>query len=133
MQTNKAYHTWERAEGIIKKIYPLTKEIKLFPLTLKILLQAWEYQLQNRLKEKKDKTKITKENMNTLLKKYKVKASLAKCYKEMQTFQENKEKSPLEFQRKEKYVICSDKYQITILNEEKILEYLQQTKEFLNT
>ncbi|MBI4448265.1 hypothetical protein HY643_04750 [Candidatus Woesearchaeota archaeon] len=44
---------------------------------------------------------------------------------------EEHEKSPVEFVRKDKFIICSQEYRLTTLNIQKIKEYLSQSSKFL--
>jgi hypothetical protein len=40
--------------------------------------------------------------------------------------------SPVEFRRKDKYVICGDNYKMKVIGIEDIKEYIRTIKEFMN-
>jgi hypothetical protein len=44
---------------------------------------------------------------------------------------EKREKAPIEFRRKEQFVICSETYDIDMLSEKKVKAILQQAKRFI--
>ncbi|MFH1637340.1 MAG: hypothetical protein ABIB71_02855 [Candidatus Woesearchaeota archaeon] len=52
--------------------------------------------------------------------------------RDLKSFVEAKKKSPMEFVRRDKFVICSDTYKMKVLNIKKVKEYLAQSKEFIS-
>ncbi len=51
---------------------------------------------------------------------------------EMKEFLLDKEKSPVEFRRKEKFIVCDDKYNLNVIDEKRAREFLKTSKEFLS-
>ena len=63
--------------------------------------------------------------------KYKIERSSIVVIEELYGIIEERRKSPIEFVKKEKYVICSDDYRISVLTVEKLKNYLNTSRLFI--
>lgn len=50
---------------------------------------------------------------------------------ELEDILKKRKESPVEFKRKEKLILCTERYHITIIEEKVLRNYLQKTKEYL--
>ena len=105
MEADKAL---QRAESIIEHNYKITGEVKLLPLALQSVHKAAE----GAWLESKEKEKPT-------------------FLKELEKIIEAKKQSPVEFQRKKSFIICSEKLKTTSIDEKKIKEFITKTKSYL--
>ena len=105
----EAQKALERAEAIIERNYAMTGEVKLLPIAMQHLYEAGEQVW----KESKEKQKPA-------------------FLKELERTIQKKKESTVEFQRKEKYIICSERYQTIIINEQKVRELVKKTKDYIN-
>jgi len=62
---------------------------------------------------------------------HKIKAEDVSLIQELRTLMKDHQKSPVEFVRKEMFVICSDKYRMKTLNVTDLRKYLDKTKLFI--
>ena len=108
MTLEQARKALKRAESIIETSYALTNEVKLLPIALEQAQRAMMLTWKCSGKEKKPKVL---EDMEKLL--------------------EERKKSPVEFQRKQKLVLWKQNKKITIIEEKTVRDYIQKTKVYL--
>lgn len=111
MQTTeqkKAIGALQRAETILEKNYQWTGEVKLLPLIIEYLHDAVHHTWKAQQKKRKPR-----------------------LIKELETLIQKKKHSPIEFQRKQQWILCSENYKTTQIDEKKTRNYLEQTKAYL--
>lgn len=64
--------------------------------------------------------------------KYKIKEEYLEFLQEVKDIIIEHKKSPVEFSRKDSFVICSDNYDMKTVSEDKLKTYLSKTKSFVN-
>ncbi|MFC1727870.1 hypothetical protein ACFLZ7_00190 [Nanoarchaeota archaeon] len=63
--------------------------------------------------------------------KYKLDREYLQCIQEVKEIIANHKKSPVEFSRKDVFVICSDKYQMQTVSINQVKSYISRTKNFI--
>lgn len=104
----EANQALQRAENIIEQTYMITGEIKLLPVALQSVHKAAELAW---LETKDNKKPFFLHQMERIL--------------------EKKKQSPLEFQRKNNFIICTNKLETISINKEKLQVFIQKTKEYI--
>jgi DNA-binding ferritin-like protein (Dps family) len=60
-----------------------------------------------------------------------IKESEARLVKEIKTLLDSHKSSPIEFSRKDKFIICTDDYRVKSISIQEVKDYLEKTKSFL--
>jgi len=106
----QAQRSLMRAQCIVEQTFPLTEEVKLLAVAVKELEKAWTFGM-------KAKGSTDSQHLKT--------------WQEIHTLSQAREESPVEFTRNQALVICSENYEMTILNEQVLKNYIQKTESFL--
>ena len=106
MQSKEIQQALQRAEALVETNYKLTGEVKLLPLAVQHLQKAMEESWAG-------------------------KGAKPELLKKLEALTHKKKQSPVEFVRKEKFVMCSDDYKTTIIDEKKVKALIQETKQYL--
>ena len=70
---------------------------------------------------------------NSVRSRYDIKNKYIKLVKEINMIITEHNQSPMEFVRQDKLVICSDNYGMQVLSEDKIKDFIQESKSFVNS
>ena len=101
----------DRAEQIVRVVYPLAHDPKVLLDALKELEKTVPYILQIRPRLERQDEMLLQEIQNLL---------------------EKHVKAPVEFSRDRKFVMCSPKYDLTQISASKVSEYVKQFKRLCN-
>lgn len=102
----------QEIEELFNFTYKLTKEAKLLPIIVDKIHRIWINELK-------------KKDLNAQLPLYN------KYFTEINNLVELRKKSPVEFTRKHKRVVCTSDYKMHTITEEKVSRYIEITKQFL--
>ena len=138
----EASRTFKIADHMISVTYPLVKDTKLLlaileniHITLQSCVSALVYHDRyfKRLPPFQE-TFESKFNMFRMkcVPNYNIKKSHIELIQTIQSLIKEHKSSPIEFIRKDKFVICSDHYNIKTLSLKDIREYISQTKYFMD-
>jgi len=138
---DKAQSTLHSADHRLTQTYPLVKDPKLFVGVLNNMSISLLYAMESILRfdmvykriQPYGDTFVQKFNTFKLksAKLHKIKAEDVALIQELRTMVKDHQKSPVEFVRKEMFVICSDKYRMKTLNISDLRKYLDKTKLFI--
>jgi len=103
-------HYVSRAEQLLRVVYPLSKEPKVLVDVCKELSKAFPFMVRITISLPEEQQKVI-DDVEAILEKH--------------------AKSPVEFSRDKKFIICSDGYDLTQLTTEKITRYLNTIKQFV--
>jgi len=130
------------ADHILTQTYPLVNDPKLLLIALENLFLALSYsmgaivtyeRLFKRIPPYQDDFNGKFETLHIHLKdKYSLDESYFRLLKEVRDILIEHKKSPMEFKRKDSFVICSETYRIKTLNMDKLKVYLKKSKDFIN-
>ncbi len=131
----------KRADHLVYITYPLVKEVKLlYKITENIhtaLIKAMEAILYyERLYKRIEPVKGDFEYELEMFKeqcarKYNIDRSFLVLIRDLQRIVEERKKSPMEFVRKDKFVICNENYKMHVLNYPKVKNYFEDAKKFI--
>jgi hypothetical protein len=136
----KAEKNFIEAQNLLKVTYPAICEPKLFLSIINCLYFAYYYGIIGKFTEtnKNDINIIEIKSEIMLLKiinKWAIENKLLDYIKEMNELNiiKNKHKnSPIEFQKKDKYIICSEDYSLTIISSEELKKRIIKAKLFID-
>jgi hypothetical protein len=133
----------KKADHLTYMTYPLVNEIKLlYTITENIhdaVISAMEAVLHyDRLYKRIDPRKGDFEYELELFKdscamRYNIDRSFMVLIKDLKRIVEAKRKSPMEFVRKDKFVICTENYKMQVLNIQKVKDFLSTAKRFVGS
>ena len=137
----KAWQQYEIARHLLLTTFPMVRDNKLLPAILSNLSNAVQHALDAILLFERE-AKLIPPYGTTF--EAKVSAFRLKClarnkipltfYNLMTTLHDlakSQKAAPVEFSRKDKYIICSAQYETKAISAKDLKEYLQQTKDFL--
>ena len=129
------------ADHMVTMTYPLVKDSKLLLAALENVFLSLSYSVGSVLHHQRLFKKIppfqdtyeSKYNMflSRIVDKHKISKEYIALMQEVHEIIEEHKKSPVEFSRKDRFVICSDTYKIKEVSVEKIRSYIAKTKEFV--
>ena len=138
---NKAIQQYDAAFHLLNVTFPLVKDPKLLIGVLHNLSQAFEHSIEAVLSYERQLRLIPPYHNNfkskfnlfryKCVQRNKISPHHINLYLQLQELIELQKKCPMEFQRGNKYVLCSKDYHIKSLSIKEIKFFLQQTKEFL--
>ena len=138
----EANRRFKSADHMLFMTYPLLKDTKLLILIAENLYQASILALDALLKYELMFRRVSSipvnfnEKMDILKRevaiRYNIDRSNIVNIEDMNTLIEARRKSPIEFCKRDKYVICSDDYKTNFLTIDKLKNYLNESKVFIN-
>ena len=140
MQQNKlqeAKESFERADYLLNVTYPYIRDPKLLLSVLDALEDATIKGVQAVLGFEKVISSVAKDlnSQITLFKKHcmpKYDKKILATLSDLQKVQKARKDSSVEFRRKEKYVICSEKYDLNVIDAKSMEQYSNILRDFLN-
>lgn len=127
------------ADHMLTMTYPLVKDPKILLAILDNIQQSMDLSIKAALTKARSEKKISPYPDNTegriatyqqlLAKTHKTPAELIRAYQEIRETLREHETSPVEFRRKESFVICDETYKVRTLTEETLKKYLRAAKE----
>jgi len=130
------------ADHMLTMTYPLVKDTKLLLVIMENLFLALTYAMSSVLYYEKlfkrippftdnfeSKFNIFKERC---VNKYEIDRGYLTLLQNIKNLMVDHKKSPIEFERKGKFVICSDSYRLRTITTNQIKEYNSKTKEFIH-
>jgi len=130
------------ADHMLTMTYPLVKDTKLLLVIMENLFLALTYAMSSVLYYEKlfkripaftdnfeSKFNIFKERC---VHKYEIDKGYLTLLQNIKNLMVEHKKSPIEFERKGKFVICSDSYRLRTITTNQIKEYISKTKEFIH-
>lgn len=127
------------ADHMLTMTYPLVEDPKILLAVLENIQASMDHAIHDKLLKARQDKKIPRYSETEQGRYAAFREHLAQNYskktirhiKEVyETLQEHK-KSPVEFRRKEKFVICDDNYDTKTLSEATLREYIETAKELL--
>jgi len=138
----EANRRFKSADHMLFMTYPLLKDTKLLILIAENLYQASILALDALLKYELMFKRLNSipvnfnEKMDILKRevagRYNIQRSNIVNIEDMNALIEARRKSPIEFVKRDKYVICSDDYKTNFLTLDKLKNYLNESKVFIN-
>jgi hypothetical protein len=138
LEANKLFRT---ADHMVYVTFPLIKDNKLIITTVENLTAALikavnsiiDYDtLYRRISPQSDTFELRFETFKTkCASRYGIDRKHIVLIQDLKSIVDERKKSPMEFIRKDQYVICSDRYRIKALTMEKTKEYLNELKPFM--
>ena len=142
LSRNKAIQQYDAAFHILHVTFPLVRDPKLLMGIIHNMLSSFEhsidailsYERQLRLVSHYPDNFESKFNIfrYRCVKRNKIPPKLVHLISQLKYTVEMHKKSPMEFQRGNRFVICNKDYQLQIISIKDIKDYLNQTKEFLD-
>ena len=137
----KAARQYEAAEHLLNYTYPLVKDPKLLMGILHNLTQAYEHAIDAVLAYERELLLVPTYPNNSQVKlelfrektvrRNKIPPSYLTLLLDMYEIIELQKASPVEFQRGNRYVLCSQNYLLKTISIKEMSQYLAQTKQFL--
>ncbi len=137
----EAHRNFQLADYMINVTYPKISDPKMLLSAMDSLFLAADYSLSSILYHERflkrlppfhdsfeNKFHLFKENC---VRRYKVDAATLKLVQEIKETVFLHKSSPVEFRRKDSYVICSDKYDVKTITHSQIREQLKHVRSFL--
>ncbi len=130
------------ADHMLTMTYPLVKDTKLLLVIMENLFLALTYSMSSILHYERLFKRIPTFTDNFEAKfaifkekcapKYNVDQNYIRLLQSIKSIMLEHKKSPMEFERKGKFVICSNSYKLRTISMEQIKDHIQKTKEFVN-
>ena len=119
--------------------YPALKEPKLLTASIKSIEEALRSGMQALVNYDRHRKRIPPGTpgkdfalfQRYCLKRYNFPKELMQTFTDIKTLQTARKKSPIEFTRKGKVIICSEDYTMKVIDEKMIKSYLRVTRNFL--
>lgn len=137
-ESNKHFKT---ADHLIYVTYPLIKDIKLLVNIIENLNKSLIYgmdaileydKLFKRISQFPDDFKTKMEIFKTsCAKRYNISREHIVLIEDLKNILDHREKSPMEFIRKDKFVICNDDFKMRTLNYEKVKDFVNNARPFI--
>lgn len=137
-EANRLFNT---ADHLAYITYPLVKETKLMVTITENLYLSLMAAVDALLQHEKAYKRISltpndfESKLDTFrrecMPRYKLDRSYLLLIKDIHDIIEHKKKSPIEFIRNDKYIMCSDSYKMKVLTIEGLKQYIAQSKEFI--
>jgi hypothetical protein len=130
----------KQADYLLTQTYPIIKDPKLLAViaenlktSLKLLLDAFLafYKNKGDIKGVPLGSGAKRHFFNELVA-FKYKKDLLSLLETLEDLKKFKDESPIEFRRRERLVMCSDEYNVRVLDEQMVKEMLGKTKLFIN-
>lgn len=141
VERERAWKKLVAADHILTQSYPLIKDPKLLLASLKNLFEAVDAGLTAilRIEYARKRIPTVGSDFNArvvtfthyLAPRYKIPKEFLRFVGEVRETVKEHEQSPIEFVRKEQYVICDESYRIRTLNESQLKKYIERGKGFL--
>lgn len=138
LEANKLFRT---ADHMVYVTFPLIKDNKLIITTVESLMSALmkavnavvDYDvLYKRISPQSETFELRFEAFKSKCAfRYGIDRKYIVLIQDLKTIVDERKKSPMEFIRKDKYVICSDRYRIKAITIEKTKEYINELKPFM--
>jgi hypothetical protein len=129
------------ADHILSVTYPLVQDSKLLLAVVENICFAFDNamtsvlayeRLFKRIPEVGEKFEIKFDIFrNKIAPKYSIKDEYLKAIVELREMIKEHKESPIEFSRKDKFIICSDSYKMRTLSKEEIKKYISKAKLFI--
>lgn len=128
----QALHQYEVAKHLLTVTFPLLKDPKLLPGISQSLLNSLERSMEILLSIK-DVTHNNTFNhkLSLFAQHYPNLQEYTNLIQHLHELMQAKKSAPIEFRRKDSYVICSPEYEISPITANDLKQQLQQTEEFL--
>lgn len=136
-KANKSLNT---ADHLTYITYPLLKDVKLIVTITENLYKSYVYAMDAFLTYERlyKRIPIFPEDFNSrfdifktkIVKRYNIDREHVLLMSDLKKIIDHRRKSPIEFIRKDKLVICSDNYKMRTINYDKIKDYLNKSKPF---
>ncbi len=135
-KANKALQT---ADHLTYVTYPLLKETKLVITIIENLYNALEAgmnafltyeKLYKRIYNLPDSFESRIDLFKKVAQRYNINRDIILLIKDLKKITDYRRKSPIEFVRRDKLVICSDSYKTKMINHETVKNYLNKAKPF---
>jgi len=127
------------ADHMLTMTYPLVEDPKILLAVLENIQASMDNAIHDKLLKARQEKKIPRYSetaqgryaafMEHLAKKYS--KNTIRHIKEVYEILQEHKKSPVEFRRKEMFIICDDKYRTKALSEATLREYIETAKELL--
>lgn len=138
---DKARQTLFKADHMLTMTYPLIREPKILVSVANNILNAIEYAITAILEYEKTFKQIPSYTdtfeqkfilfKNQIIPRYGLNKDYAKITQDLREITSAHNKSPMEFARKSKFVICSDTYEIRTLTKEDLKKIIDKAKVFI--
>ena len=129
----RAFRNLQTAHYILTFSYPNLREEKLLISALNHLYFAFQEGLNSLSISKGEEFSPNIPTMKKFIKEHSISPLSLEVFQQIHELISLHEKSPVEFARKENFVICSENYELSLLSPEKLHEFLLITEQFLNS
>ena len=136
---HNAKRSFINADHMVFMTYPALKEPKLLTASIKSIEEALRSGMQALVNYDRHRKRIPPGTpgkdfalfQRYCLKRYNFPKELMQTFTDIKTLQTARKKSPIEFTRKGKVIICSEDYTMKVIDEKMIKSYLRVTRNFL--
>ena len=139
---NEATKKIRAADHMLTMTYPLVKDPKLLIAVLENINESMDKAIHTALQQERENKNIQaypntqQGRLNSfqlqLAKKYQTPKELLRSVQEVRETVEEHKNSPVEFRRKESFVICDESYKIRTLNEEILKKHIKAGKNLIS-
>ena len=139
LKTSK--QAFAKADHLVYMTYPAVKEVKLLYTAVEALNTALLHSLDSLLRYERLYKRISNlpKDLNSKLliykeycvHKYEFDPNISLLIREIAKIVKARKDAPIEFVRKNKFVICSDDYRMKVIDEKTIKKYLSLTRPFI--
>ncbi|MEM3127077.1 MAG: hypothetical protein QW331_03355 [Candidatus Woesearchaeota archaeon] len=129
----RAFHHLQAAHQILTTSYPVLKEEKLLLVALNHLFLSFQDGLQILITAKHDVASPSIPTMRKYVRKHSLSPLSLIAFQQIQELVRLHKQSPVEFSKNDNFVICSTNYELSVLTQEKLQEFLLILEQFLNS
>lgn len=139
---DRALHKVRVADHMLFMTYPLVKDPKLLLSIIENIFASLDYGVSALLQHERLFKRIPPYHdtfpsrfdifKNKMVPRYKLSPKHVSLVKDIRTLLSERKKSPVEFARKDKFVICSPNYSLKTIDVNLVKKYIFETKVFVN-